>query len=72
MRFQQKVSIIVMLAAFGRLLFSYLDPGSGSLIIQLLVGALLSSLFFVKVFWTRIKNALRGAGKSTDDSPTIK
>lgn len=34
---------------------AYLDPGTGSMLFQVLVGALLASLFAVKMFWYRIK-----------------
>ncbi len=34
---------------------AYLDPGSGSFILQLLVAALFGALFLVKVYWGKIK-----------------
>lgn len=34
---------------------AYLDPGSGSFIIQLLVAALFGALFLVKLYWGKIK-----------------
>ena len=33
----------------------YLDPGSGSIIIQMLIAALLGAGIFVRVQWSRIK-----------------
>lgn len=33
---------------------AYLDPGSGSFILQLLIAALLGGLFIVKTYWKRI------------------
>ena len=33
----------------------YLDPGSGSILIQLLVAALLGSGLFIRSQWTKIK-----------------
>jgi hypothetical protein len=35
---------------------AYLDPGSGSFIIQLLLAALLGSLFLIKAYWQKIKS----------------
>lgn len=35
--------------------FAYLDPGTGSYILQLLVGFLFGALFMMKVFWNKIK-----------------
>jgi len=38
-----------------QLLLLYLDPGSGSLIIQLVIGALLAIGLTIRIFWSRIK-----------------
>ena len=37
---------------------AYLDPGSGSYILQILIASLLGGLFAVKVFWSKIKALL--------------
>jgi hypothetical protein len=34
---------------------TYLDPGTGSYILQLVLAALLGAAFAVKVFWVRIR-----------------
>ena len=34
--------------------YAYLDPGSGSLIIQLLVAAILGGLVTIRMFWSKI------------------
>jgi hypothetical protein len=68
MRLFRKASKVVGGFIFIRLISSYLDPGSGSLIMQLLFGALLSLLFFVKVFWGKIKGIFRRSDESTDES----
>lgn len=34
---------------------AYLDPGSGSLLFQLLVGGILSGLFAIKLYYKKIK-----------------
>jgi hypothetical protein len=33
----------------------YLDPGSGSFILQILIAALVGSLFLIKVYWNKLK-----------------
>lgn len=40
---------------------AYLDPGTGSYMIQLLVGVFAGSLFAVKIFWGRIRVTLKSA-----------
>ena len=51
--------LIVVLAALVspillRLAYGYLDPGTGSYIIQLLIGGLLGGLFAIGLFWKRV------------------
>jgi hypothetical protein len=45
---------------------AYLDPGSGSIIIQLILAALLGIGVFVRIQWSRIKS-LFGRKDSRDD-----
>ncbi len=47
---------------------SYLDPGSGSYLLQLLIAGALGAAFAVRLYWTRIKGFFSGLfGKSTDE-----
>ena len=34
---------------------AYIDPGTGSLIIQILIASFVGGLFLIKVFWGKIK-----------------
>ena len=36
--------------------FLYIDPGSGSYLIQVIIAAILGALFYVKNLWWRIKS----------------
>ena len=36
--------------------FAYLDPGTGSYIIQLFIGGALGSVYLIKIYWKEIKN----------------
>jgi hypothetical protein len=38
---------------------AYLDPGSGSFILQLLLAALVGSLFIIKSYWKKISEFFR-------------
>lgn len=42
--------------AYGGIVVAYIDPGTGSLIIQILLAALVGAGFAVKIFWTKIKS----------------
>jgi hypothetical protein len=54
-----RMGLLLILAALAspvllRPAYGYLDPGTGSYIIQLLVGGLLGGLFAVGLFWKRV------------------
>lgn len=38
---------------------AYLDPGSGSFLLQLLLAGILGGLFLVRMYWSRIKAFFR-------------
>jgi len=53
-------SIFVVLAVFylvlTREVYAYLDPGTGSYILQLVIAGILGGLFAVKMFWVKVKS----------------
>jgi hypothetical protein len=53
--FMYKLIIILTLTLVSNFSYAYLDPGSGSIIIQALIGAAASAIFFIKFFWFKIK-----------------
>jgi len=46
----------------------YVDPGTGSVLLQIILGAILSGGVLIKVFWKRIA-ALFGKKDSHDPQP---
>lgn len=52
----------------GQMFFGYLDPGTGSMIIQAVIGAIAGIALFFKVFWRRIANSF-GKKKKTESVP---
>ena len=34
---------------------AYIDPGTGSIALQMLIGGILASLFAIKLYWLRFK-----------------
>ena len=36
--------------------FAYVDPGSGSLLLQMLIAGAIGALFYLRIFWGKIKN----------------
>jgi len=39
--------------------FAYIDPGSGSMILQMLIGTLLGAGIVVKLYWQKIRMKIR-------------
>lgn len=48
---------------------AYLDPGTGSIILQAIIGAIAGGLVALRVYWDRIKSFLkrRNDGEGRDD-----
>jgi len=51
--------------------FAYIDPGTGSIIIQAIIGGLVGVGIAVKVFWFRIKSALSPSLKKNNSDDEI-
>ena len=51
--------------------FAYIDPGTGSMIIQMIIGGLVGTGIAVKVFWYRIKSALSPSFKRNNSDEDI-
>jgi hypothetical protein len=62
--------VLAALLLLPSLAQAYLDPGTGSYAVQLLIGTLLGGLFAIGVFWRRVigwvKHLFKGGSK--DDS----
>ena len=50
-----------------RIIFGYLDPGSGSVILQALVGGVAAVTVTAKLWWKRVTGIFR---RNQDDEPT--
>jgi len=46
--------LTLLLLALPSTAHAYLDPGTGSYVVQLLIGGLLGGLFALGVFWRRV------------------
>ena len=62
MKSLQFLPLTAAILAFHSLLFSdayaYIDPGSGSLIIQMLIGAIVGVGITLKLYWYKLKEAI--------------
>lgn len=61
------VILLILLFHFPRDAQAYLDPGTGSYILQIALAAIFGGLLAIKLFWSRIKNFLKSKfkGKSS-------
>ncbi len=58
----QSIYIVLHVIWWGDILAkspSYLDPGSGSFFLQLLLATLMGALFLVGAYWKRVKSFVR-------------
>jgi H+/gluconate symporter-like permease len=67
--------IALLLALFGdmasRPAYAYIDPGTGSYVLQIVIGSMLAGAFVVRGFWQRIKlfagSLFRGKSKDASE-----
>jgi hypothetical protein len=60
----------LVLDLYASLIFAYLDPGTGSLILQVLLGAIAAAAVAITTFWAKVKAVIgrfrcRGQARST-------
>lgn len=51
----------------GRPSHAYIDPGTGSFILQILAAAFFGCLFTIKTFWQKIKNLFSRRSQNDND-----
>ena len=39
--------------------YAYLDPGTGSMLIQMLIGGIVAAMFTIKMYWYNLKSFIR-------------
>ncbi len=60
------LSLVILNSILVDEAFAYIDPGSGSLVIQMIIGALVGVGVTIKVYWERIKMKFSSLGKNND------
>lgn len=51
--------VLVLLLGLPKPNYAYIDPGTGSYVIQILIAAFVSISFAIKIFWKKIKAFLQ-------------
>jgi hypothetical protein len=52
------LATLALLVLLPRLIFGYLDPGSGSMLLQVLLGGAVGLIVIVKLYWNNILTLL--------------
>jgi hydrogenase-4 membrane subunit HyfE len=52
-------AVILVLVVFVNESLAYIDPGTGSFMLQLALAALFGALFFVKGLWAKVKARIK-------------
>ena len=52
---QKKLLVLAITFIFPQFLFAYLDPGTGSYILQMIIAVLVGALYVVKSYWYNVK-----------------
>jgi hypothetical protein len=58
--------VLAMLLAFPEQALAYLDPGTGSILIQVTIGALAAGLAVCRLYWRKITQIFRKTEESPD------
>ena len=64
------ITLIVYFMALTTDAHAYVDPGSGSFIIQIVIGIFLGGVYAIKIYWKRIRVTLKNLlsrGQRVDD-----
>ncbi|HNP61305.1 MAG TPA: hypothetical protein PKM72_10715 [Nitrospirales bacterium] len=64
------VSIIVIVFGFEGLASAYLDPGTGSMVLQLLLGGIAGAVVILKLYWRRFVGLFRGNAQEESEHPS--
>lgn len=58
--------IVLLLILWAKTAYAYLDPGTGSYLIQVSVAMIFGALFAIKIFWTNVKQFFLNLFKRKD------
>ncbi len=65
------VSILLIVFGFENSALAYLDPGTGSMVLQLLLGGIAGAVVILKLYWRRFVGLFRGnAPEESEHSPS--
>jgi len=57
------IAALALVVIFSQEAYAYIDPGSGSFFLQILLSVLLGFLYSLRIYWKRILGAVTGRVK---------
>jgi hypothetical protein len=60
---------IIMLMATPA--YAYVDPGTGSMLIQFVTGGVAGALVLARLYWRRLKDRVSGRRPGADPTPSV-
>lgn len=63
-----QIIVCLVLVAYGVPAYAYLDPGTGSILIQGVIASIAAAGMVLKLYWHRLIDFL-GLGKNKDQAP---
>jgi len=63
---RRAIVLAVLLALLPARAHAYIDPGSGSIIFQVIIGGILAAGVTLKMYWGRLVRVFRGGGEGED------
>lgn len=63
------ISLLALIFSISTPAYAYLDPGTGSVLIQGLLAGLVSALAVLKLYWQKIKHFIFRSKKSSAQQP---
>ena len=61
------ISSFVFVILFSNKAFAYLDPGTGSIILQAILGAIAAGATWCSIYWQKVKNFFSKKTKKKDE-----
>ena len=61
------VSTILVVFGFESSAWAYLDPGTGSMVLQLLLGGIAGVVVILKLYWSRFVGLFRGHAREESE-----
>jgi len=55
MKLVRLLAVLFVALSYSRPAFAYLDPGTGSLILQMLIAGIIGAMYTIKLYWYRLK-----------------